>query len=284
MNNLKNLLKIKEMPDPRAKIEKIKLLFKNQLKDDAGKFTRMLLREIDLLWREYKSTGGTDSLEKFADYYLQHFGLTNAQKNFIVGDLKNNQAKIAELYDDYFFEQNKLMVENGLTTKDFKLTTLDYNKIAALTGVSFPQLKDDIDKVVLQEIRRSVSGEYGYASMRQKLINKGLGQSDSATLANTSLAQFDNNYHIEGALQAGAEFFLYDGILVEHSRLFCIEHYRRVYTIEELKVMDNRQNLPVIPALGGYNCTHFLTALFGYVRVTYGEKYEKEHHKFGMAA
>lgn len=272
------------MPDPRAKIEKIKLQFKNQLKDDASKFTRMLLREIDRLWREYKSTGGTDSLERFANYYLQHFGLTDAQKNFIVGDLKNIEAKIAELYDDYFFEQNKLMLEKGLTTKEFKLTTLDYNKIAALTEVSFPQLQGDIDKVVLQEIRRSVSGEYGYGSMRQKLINRGLGSDDASTLANTSLAQFDNDYHIEGAQQAGAEFFLYDGILVEHSRLFCIEHYKRVYTIEELRVLDNKQNLPVIPALGGYNCTHFLTALFGYERVSYGEKYDKEHHKFGMAA
>jgi len=241
----------------------------------------MLLREIDLLWREYKSTGGTDSLEKFADYYLRNFKLTEQQKGFVITDLKNVESNIASLWDDYFYDQYKSLKDNGGRVP-LAFTTADYNKIAALTQVNFPQLKDDIDKVVLHEIKRSVAGEYGYASLRQKLINRGVGGDDASTLANTSLAQYDNAYHIEGAQQAGAEFFLYDGILVEHSRLFCIEHVGRVYTIAELSKMDNKQGLPVIPSLGGYNCTHFLTALFGYVRLLFGEKYDKANHKFGI--
>ena len=242
----------------------------------------MLIREIDAEWRSYGATGG-ETLEQFANYFLRNFNLSEQQKSYVIGDLKNTQQQIADLYDDYFYEQHKLLIEKGFTVPP-KFTEADFNKIVSLTAVDFPLLNDSVRKDVLFELKRAVAGDYGYASFRQKLINRKLGETDASTLANTSLAGFDNQYHIEGAQQAGAEYFLYDGILVEHSRDFCIERVKGVYTIAELKGMNNKQGLDVIPFLGGYNCIHFLTALFGYQRLIVGEKYNEAHHKFLDAA
>jgi hypothetical protein len=87
-----------------------------------------------------------------------------------------------------------------------------------------------------------------------------LGWYQAATEANTALAQFDNNYHTQTAHAAGIDKFLYDGTIYK-SRWFCIKHIGNIYTLEELRNMDNGQGLPVETSLGGFNCVHYHTAI-----------------------
>lgn len=40
-------------------------------------------------------------------------------------------------------------------------------------------------------------------------------------------------------------------------RAFCREHYKKSYTLSEIKAMTNGQGLPVLTNGGGYNCRHY---------------------------
>lgn len=75
---------------------------------------------------------------------------------------------------------------------------------------------------------------------------------------NTSVAGLQRTITLSKADEAGIERFLYDGPLDQVTRPFCQKHVGKVYTLEELKGLDNGQGLPVEIYLGGYNCRHRL--------------------------
>lgn len=74
--------------------------------------------------------------------------------------------------------------------------------------------------------------------------------------ANTIVSGYDNSLSNTTADQAGLNYYLYFGGLVEHSRAFCIEHVNHVFTKDQIMKLDNGQKLPVLNYLGGYNCIH----------------------------
>ena len=111
------------------------------------------------------------------------------------------------------------------------------------------------------------------------LNKRNLGFGEIETLSNTAIAMFDNAAHVENAKQAGVMYYLYDGAEHPNTRVFCKEHLDRVYTYTELAAMSNGQGLAVVTSLGGYNCTHYLTALINYVRKEYGEIFNANHFR-----
>ncbi|SHK67173.1 CdiA C-terminal domain-containing protein [Rhodothermus profundi] len=74
------------------------------------------------------------------------------------------------------------------------------------------------------------------------------------TVANTALAGLDRIQSFSDAKQAGIQRFRYVG--PPPIRRFCKEHYGKIYTLEEIKKLDNGQGLPVWIYGGGYNCRH----------------------------
>lgn len=77
----------------------------------------------------------------------------------------------------------------------------------------------------------------------------------------TETAAFHRSASIIAAKQAGLEKFLYYGNIQDNTRAFCRQHVGNIYTLKELQNMDNGQDLPVIPYLGGYNCRHRLVVV-----------------------
>lgn len=92
----------------------------------------------------------------------------------------------------------------------------------------------DIDAVVAHEIGRA----------RRK----------SETVSQTALAAFDRANGFEDAARGGITHFRYVG--PPPDRAFCKAHIGKVYSLAQIKAMDNGQGLSVQYYCGGYNCRH----------------------------
>lgn len=248
--------------NPREKIKQLKAQLLADIQSNAPKYKRSIVKKLYTLLQNFNGS----NTQEFIDDYLRRFQLTAEQKSLIIGDLNQTQLNISAVWDSYF---NRLD----------KFQPADYNKLVAAFSVNFNDVEDKIKAQVEAEIKRSVRADYDSRVILKRLQNTTIGFSTAATLVNTGIAQFDNAYQIETAQQSGVEFFLYDGILSKNSRSFCVEHIGRVYTLAELKEMDNHHGIPVDTSLGGYNCQHYLTALINYIRKAVGEKYNPSHHK-----
>lgn len=77
----------------------------------------------------------------------------------------------------------------------------------------------------------------------------------------TEIAAFHASAQVIAADRVGVKKFLYYGNLIDDSRPFCREHVNKVFTLEQLRRLNNGQGLPVVPYLGGYNCRHRLVAV-----------------------
>lgn len=81
-------------------------------------------------------------------------------------------------------------------------------------------------------------------------------KSRGETILNTLLIGNNRASVIENAKKRGINQFRYEGPRGELSRDFCKSRVGKVYTIEEIELMDNQQRLPVLYFCGGYNCRH----------------------------
>lgn len=223
----------------------IKADARRTIKSDALKFKNAIIREIDYLWRTSDKTQG---IQNFAEKVLKDLQVPKAQKKHLIMHLKNTQLRIAELWDEYF----------DSLTREYKSN--DFEKLLSLYSVDFPNLEADLYKTLRTQLTKSIHSNHSFETLRTNLQNSGLGIKQSYTLANTALSQFDNASHVQFAEQAGIDKFIYDGIRHPDIREFCDTHFKKVFTIDQLKKMGNGQGLPVETSLGGYNCTHYLTA------------------------
>jgi len=232
----------------RTKIETLKTNIRKDIEKDILSYKRAVIREIDSLWRTFKVVSTNDDIETFARYLLDNLNIPKGKVNAIIKELKTVQSNIADVWGDYFSEASG------------KNIFVDYEKLVALHSVDFKEINKDIRNTVVKEFKESVNKNYNFETIRARLQKSNLSTSSIYNLANTAVSQFDNASMFEYALQAGINEFLYDGILMPDSRLFCIEHFHKTFTYEEILAMDNGQGLPVVTSCGGYNCHHYWTA------------------------
>jgi len=229
----------------REKIELLKKEAAELFAKDADRYRWAIMREIDYLQRKY----GTVNINNFPNIILNMFDVPRSAKNEIIRDLKEVQSQINPVWMEYF----KMM-----TTSDMP----DYfERLSSFYSIDFRKLDKQVKDTILRATAEAVRLKQGYPVLRQNLINSGLQGHNLNTLANTAIAQFDNATHTNYAKEAGIFKFKYDGVLHKNTRDFCRLHLHKIYTLEQLKKMDNRQGLPVETSLGGYNCTHYLTAI-----------------------
>jgi hypothetical protein len=73
---------------------------------------------------------------------------------------------------------------------------------------------------------------------------------------NTGVAGFNRTVTFKKAQDLGLDKFVYLGPLDKITRPFCRKVVGKVFTINEIKAMDNGQGLDVMTYGGGYNCRH----------------------------
>lgn len=236
----------------RRKIESLKEEIRNTLQNDALKYKRAIIREIDYLWANFKNKNQYGNIEKFADFAMDFLKIPKANKFEILSDLKEVQLQIGEVWKNYFSDPS-LSLRTPLRG--------DYEKLIASYSVDFPEIEKETRDFVVKTFNESVHKDYSFEIIRTNLLKKSLGSDQVYTLANTAIAEFDNASMFEFARQAGVEKYLYDGFLQPGSRPFCVKHFKKVYTYEQILQLDNGQGLDVWTSCGGFNCTHFWTAV-----------------------
>ncbi len=131
------------------------------------------------------------------------------------------------------------------------------NNLLGLADITLPKIKADIRKVLQKELDRAIRSGIGPEALTRRLRDQEIDTAERVkTLANTSIAQFNNSLTFEQAKVSGSERFLYSGPISVSTRPFCLAHVGYVFTLEQIALMDNGQGLPVREACGGYNCRH----------------------------
>jgi hypothetical protein len=138
---------------------------------------------------------------------------------------------------------------------------IPFDAIFAKADLFTPRIRADVRRQLRGHVLRAIDEGSGVEGLRKSLDEINFG--NTMTVANTSIAGFNNALTIEQARQAQIESFRYDGPTGPTTRPFCAARVGKIFTLDELRAMDNGQGLPVEQYLGGWNCRHFLTAIGG---------------------
>tara|TARA_B100001939_G_scaffold143492_1_gene124234 strand:+ start:986 stop:1759 length:774 start_codon:yes stop_codon:yes gene_type:complete len=115
----------------------------------------------------------------------------------------------------------------------------------AIAGKPFNEMVKDISGLVTGDVDRRGRSMAGYASQ----------------IAHDSVMQFDGQFTVYKAKEAGVNKFKYTGTLVRDSRKHCRDHVGKTYTEEELRRIwqgswaGKAEGDPFI-VRGGYRCRH----------------------------
>lgn len=157
--------------------------------------------------------------------------------------------RFQEIQDEFRSTTGKAALLSGFTKQNLN-TLVDSRLLMASTYIT--DYVGDIRTIVLESI---VAGRKVNA---REVLEKAEGRAlaNIETEVNTTLMAYQRAVHMEKAIKAGADKFLYVGPDDDITRPFCADHVDQIYTREEIDNMDNGTDLPVSLFCGGYNCRH----------------------------
>lgn len=137
---------------------------------------------------------------------------------------------------------------------------MSFDAIFAKVDLFTPAIRSDVRKTLRSEVEKAIDSRIGVDGLKRNLQE--LKVEGALTLANTSISGFNNTLTIEQAKVAQIESFMWDGPPpMENSHKLCKKNVGKIFTLAQLRVMNNGAALPVEQYLGGYNCRHYLTAV-----------------------
>lgn len=240
---------------------------------------KRLLKE-QLAKRDKNTALFTTKLKALMNSYLPKVlalkGVDQDEAASVIGGLMDGlkQAGLNDLYKEFrssYAEELEtlnaqlsvsLASKQILSTVDSDIieTMIDYNN-SKTTRLIAPYI-DDIGSTVL---RYAVIGESpDIDSILAKSV--GLIESQVRTEVDTLLSEFSRTITAKKASEFGIELFEYYGADDKLTRPFCedllngslsgFERSVPIYSLEEIRSMDNGQGLDVLTNCGGYNCRH----------------------------
>ncbi len=210
-----------------------------RIQSSAVSVVRASVREIDRMIRD----GLT--LEEILER-LRSFHLSRAEADKLRRTLEDGMNDIVRMRESVVSE----------------LSGAEIEIVKAASQVSFPKLQKTIRDELTDAVQKAIGLRSGMTALMHDLRERKLA--GARTLANTSLAQFNNELTFTIAEQSGTDKFLYSGPSSSTTRPFCRKHVGKVYTLKQIEAMDNGQGIPVRTSCGGYNCRHmWIAALEG---------------------
>ena len=153
---------------------------------------------------------------------------------------------------------NDIIDSRGSVVDD--LSKADINVVKAASQLSFAKMKDEVRTSFIPTVQKAIAAKSGPTVLMHQL--RQMEFSRPKTLAYTSLAQFNNGLTVATGEASGVEKYLWDGPApIPTSHELCKWNTGKIFTLEQLDMMDNGCGLPVRTALSGYNCRHYLTAI-----------------------
>jgi hypothetical protein len=142
------------------------------------------------------------------------------------------------------------------------------------------KIREGYDRQVFEIVRRGIARNEDSKVIQERLAR--LGRTEErhyGTVQNTIRLGITRQGAIEQALANGVSYFRYSGASTG-ARPFCRERIGKVYSIEEIRAMDNGQGLPVEFFCGGYNCRHRWVAVApGILKVEQGAKLTQDEQE-----
>ena len=136
-------------------------------------------------------------------------------------------------------------------------TSKEMAKMYLRTNHQFAFLQGEFKKEIVREVYRGIKNGDKVKTIQDRVAKRvSVNSSKARAIVNTAVAGYDNTINKDMAKAVGVNKFKYSGATAE--RDFCRDRLGGVFTISELKAMNNGQGLPVETYLGGYNCRHFL--------------------------
>lgn len=142
------------------------------------------------------------------------------------------------------------------------------------------KIRQRFDRQVFEIVRRGIARNEDSRVIQERLAR--LGRTEErhyGTVQNTIRLGITRQGAIEQALAAGVNYFRYAGASMG-ARPFCQERIGKVYSIEEIRTMDNGQGLPVEFFCGGWSCRHRWVAVApGILKVEQGAKLNQDEQE-----
>ena len=151
-------------------------------------------------------------------------------------------------------------------------------RILNIAGNQFARVADKIREGVVEVIERSRDEDISLKETKNLLISELDGKKHWAqTVAVTAKSAFSSANTVSRAEEVGINKLRYAGPPAQ--RPFCQLHLGNVYTLKEIRQMDNGQGLPVLYYRGGYNCRHRWVVDFSAANKNrkFNEKLENEY-------
>jgi hypothetical protein len=148
-----------------------------------------------------------------------------------------------------------------------RLTPLDQDALAALRQIDFLRFVRagaSTSATLAEGIVLNALGGLPRAKLIERLqAQMGEFKGLAVTYADTGLVSYDRRVHWSKLSQV-VETWQYTGPLDLKTRPFCVKHWNKVYTQEQIAKMDNGSVLePVSIFCGGFSCRHVWTPWIG---------------------
>jgi hypothetical protein len=130
-----------------------------------------------------------------------------------------------------------------------------FDTIAKQGEADFAKTVRGVMKDVSQDVLRLLKQDASIRDISSRLeLRYGRLRHVADTIALTSRTALSRANRINKAEKAGVKRLRYFGAPAE--RDFCVERLNNIYTIEEIRRMDNGQGLEVLYYCGGFRCRH----------------------------
>lgn len=221
----------------------------NVLNNDKN---RKLLFEIDEVFKEYQKKEARKTIALLLNSVASILSFNQGYFQAIDGKARTLELmpKVKSFMKSWLGIQGDVVEPNGYIEK---LVANDPAKIA---------LKNTAMKIVI--------GQEGFENAKKQIKTLIDGNKDSmgALEKHHKNFAFDLYSQIDRATSdvirndLGFEFAIYEGGIIETSRIFCEEHDGKIYHISEIKKFNPKEAKPPnynpITDLGGYGCRHHL--------------------------
>lgn len=146
------------------------------------------------------------------------------------------KAEIKKLGEKYIAEKYSAVVKESITLISEAESALS-SRVLKLAAQSLKNVEQDN---LLRNLQR-------FEKTQQRYLQ---------TVANTAQSAVRRSQLFVDAEQSDIKKFRYEGSEGGNIRDFCKNHVGKIYTLSEIKKLDNGQGLSVQYYCGGYNCRH----------------------------
>ena len=134
-------------------------------------------------------------------------------------------------------------------------TPQTFAKIDKMLSTDYAIVQGNINSKLVKAVSRGINTGMSIKEMTALIDRKmEMGKHKANTVARTARLAQNRALKLKKAISAGAKKFKYSGPSPE--RDFCTKHHGETMTIKEILQLDNKQGLPVLVYMGGYNCKH----------------------------